>query len=83
LRITRAQLKYHHVYANGIEFINLYYVIWRLILIRSRLSGNQLASWMCWGHRRQQILVWSVPMLLIIHVLTPTIHVLWWSIFGV
>jgi len=25
----------------------------------------------------QQILVWSVPMCLIIHVLTPTIHVLW------
>jgi len=29
------------------------------------------------GHPCQQILVWSVPMFLIIHVLTPTIHVLW------
>jgi len=28
LHITQAQLKYH-VYAIGIEFVNLYYVIWR------------------------------------------------------
>jgi len=28
-------------------------------------------------HRRLQILVWSVLMFLIIHVLTPTINVLW------
>jgi len=35
-----------------------------LISIRSRLTRNQLAFWMCWGHRRQQIVMWSVPMLL-------------------
>ena len=28
LHITQAQLEYH-VYANSIEFINLYYVVWR------------------------------------------------------
>jgi len=32
LHITRAQLEYHMYvlcYANGIKFINLYYVVWR------------------------------------------------------
>ena len=45
-------------YANGTEFINLYYVVWRPLKHWYQFgAGYQLASWMYWGHLCQQILV--------------------------
>jgi len=68
LRIMWAQLEYN-VYANGIEFINLTESPESTDSVSEQAQQKSaIASWMYWGHQCHQILVWSIPTLLIIHV---------------
>jgi len=48
--------QWHHIHQLVLNHLK---ALKALISIQSRLSWNQLASWVCWGHRCQQIFVES------------------------